>query len=143
MDAAAGFHCVHVGGQHDGRFAGSAVVAGQGGHQVAVGVVLYRRAEVGEPRGEVGVDGVLLAGGAIDPDEFGYGSDETFAIGHGIGLRQSGEGDELVARVGGHFIASGFFLGNGDAVLLHDGPELLGEPGAELGRGVGRGRMLG
>ena len=80
LDAPARFHGVHVGGQHHRGFAGAAVAAGQGGHQVAVSIVLYRRSEVAEPRGEVGVDGVLLSGGAVDTDEFGYGSDESFAV---------------------------------------------------------------
>ena len=48
--------------------------------------------------------------GAIDPDEFGYGSDETFAIESYVsGSVSQARDDEVVARVGGHFIASGFF----------------------------------
>ena len=37
-----------------------------------------------------------------------------------------------MAGVGRHFVKAGLFLCDGDAVPLHHGPELLGEPGAEL-----------
>ena len=105
VDAAPRLHGVHMSGQQHGRIvvrrvdAGAAVAgaAGQGGHQVAVGVVAHGGAQSGEAGGKVGVDGVLLSGGAVDANQVNQGPGKAGAVGHrGIsGQRALGMGFRL------------------------------------------------